>query len=312
MMPGEAGPLLERPASYSTTLPTGSAGLRRSLGNIVSGLLHILLLILVVRATHRRQAETARRASTQETARPIQLDFAPPRPVPTPRPRAPAPEPPEAMPAAVPLTPGQQKDPGSTARVTPTPEPEPNAPPDTRREQATRPDPSDQEATDEGGRPAPSPAPSAIAAPTATEATASMEADARRIFGRPSRRLGPVAGSRDSRPWESPLPLPSEGCSVPPPEHPDPTLPPGMAVIAGRIYYEGTDIPVSGARLQILGTAYGAFANDRGEYRLMYERDLVNRCRTQAVRVTAPGYVGRDLILMLSDVSNTDVPLRRN
>ncbi len=311
MMPGEAGPLVERAVAYSTTLPTGSIGWRRSLGYTVSAVLHVVLLIFVVRTTHQRQVEAERRASSAETARPIQLDFAPPRPVPTPRPPAPTPEPPKEVPPAVPLTPGQQQDPGSIARVTPNPEPEPNAPPNTPRETATRPDPGDQQTPDPGARAsAPSP-PNAIAAPAATAATTSMEADARRIFGRPSSKLGPVSGSRDNRPWESALPLPSEGCSLPPDEHPDSTLPPGMAVIAGRVFYEGTSVPVAGARLQILGTAYGTFANDRGEYRLMYERNLVNRCRTASVRVTAPGYAGRDLILMLSDVSNTDVPLRR-
>jgi hypothetical protein len=83
-----------------------------------------------------------------------------------------------------------------------------------------------------------------------------------------------------------------------------------MTVIAGRVYYEGTTVPVAGARLQILGTSYGTFANERGEYRLMFERNLVNRCRTQSVRVTAPGYSGRDLILHIGG-GTTDVPLRR-
>jgi hypothetical protein len=312
MMPGEAGPMVERPVAYSTTLPTGSSDWRRTLGSSVSAVLHVVVIFLVIRATHQRQVDAEKQATSQETARPIQLDFAPPRPVPTPRPAAPVQEAPKEIPPAVPLTPGNKQDPGSTAQVTPEPEPEPNAQPNTPRETATRPDPGDQQTPDPGWRASAPPVPTPGAAPIVAEAATAMEADARRIFGRPSSKLGPVSGSRDNRPWESSMPLPSEGCSSPPDEHPDSTLPPGMAVIAGRVFYEGTQVPVAGARLQILGTAYGTFANDRGEYRLMYERNLVTRCRTASVRVTAPGYTGRDLILMLSDVSNTDVPLRRN
>ncbi|MEO8140095.1 MAG: hypothetical protein ABI742_10630 [Gemmatimonadota bacterium] len=306
MMPGEAGPLQERGVSYSTTLPAGSGDWRRSLGYTVSAILHVVLLIFVVRATQQRQAETAQRATTEETIRPIQLDFAPPRPTPTPRPV----EAPKDLPPAVPLTPGQQQDPGSIAQVTPTPEQEPNAPPATPLETATRPNPSHDDAPEASARASAPPAPSAVAAPLAPDAAPSMEADARRIFGRPSSKLGPLSGARENRPWESPYPMPSEGCSLPPEEHPDSTLPPGMASIAGRVYYEGTSVPVAGARLQILGTAYGTFANDRGEYRLIYASNLVDRCRTAAVRVTAAGYSGRDLILHIG-AGSTDVPLPR-
>jgi hypothetical protein len=310
MMPGEAGPIEERPVAYSTTLPTGSSDWRRTLGSTVSTVLHVVVIFLVIRVTHQRQVDAEKRATSQETARPIQLDFAPPRPVPTPRPAAPVQEAPKEMPPAVPLTPGNLQEPGSTARVTPDPEPEPNAPPNTPRESATRPDPGDQQTPDPGTRASAPPAPTPSAAPLVTASTSAMEADARRIFGRPSSKLGPVSGSRENRPWESALPLPSEGCSLPPEEHRDSTLPPGMAAIAGRVYYEGTSIPVAGARLQILGTAYGTFANERGEYRLIYASNLVDRCRTAAVRVTAAGYSGRDLVLHIG-AGSTDVPLPR-
>ncbi len=310
MMPGEAGPIEERAVAYSTTLPTSSSDWRRSLGSTVSAVLHVVVLFLVIRLTHQAQMAAEKQASSQETARPIQLDFAPPRPVPTPRPAPPIQEAPKEIPPAVPLTPGNRPDPGSTARVTPDPEPEPNAPPNTPRESATRPDPGDQQTPDPGSRASAPPVPTPSAAPLATATASAMEADARRIFGRPSSKLGPVSGSRENRPWESALPMPSEGCSLPPEEHPDSTLPPGMASIAGRVYYEGTTIPVAGARLQILGTPYGTFANERGEYRLIYASNLVDRCRTAAVRVTAAGYSGRDLVLHIG-AGSTDVPLPR-
>jgi hypothetical protein len=84
-----------------------------------------------------------------------------------------------------------------------------------------------------------------------------------------------------------------------------------MAVVQGRIYHEGTGIPLGGARLQILGTPYGAFSDPSGNYRLVFARELVNRCRTQMVRVSAPGYRGRDVILYMGEYGNGDVPLQR-
>jgi hypothetical protein len=311
MMPGEAGPLTERGITYSTTLPTGSSDWRRSLSSTVSIILHLVLIILVIRTTHQRQAAEAQRTTTEETTRPIQLDFAPPRPIPTPRPPQPVAEAPKTMPPAVPLTPGPDKDPGSTARVNPDPEPEPNAPANTTPETATRPDPGNDNAPEETPKPAvPSPGPpSTIAAPLASDAP-SMEADARRIFGRPSSKLGPVSGTRDNRPWESPVELNSKGCTLPPPDPADSTLPAGMSSITGKIYDERTGQPLSGARLQILGTGYGTFANAKGEYTLVFERSLVDHCRSQSVRVTAIGYPGRDVVLYIGP-GGTDVPLRR-
>lgn len=311
MMPGEAGPLLERTVSYSTTLPTGGSEWRRSLSSSVSIVLHIVLIALVIRTTHQRQVEEARRAATEESTRPIQLDFAPPPPVPTPRPAPQVVEPPKEVPPPIPLTPGPDKDPGTTAKVNPEPEPEPNAPPNTPPETATRPDPSNDNATESSAAPTPpvSAPPSAIAAPLANDA-ASMEADARRIFGRPSSKLGPISGSRDNRPWESAIDPGSKGCTLPPPDPSDSTLPAGMGSITGKIYDERTGRPLGGARLQILGTAYGTFANASGEYTLVFERSLVDHCRSQSVRVTAIGYPGRDVILYIGP-GGTDVPLRR-
>jgi hypothetical protein len=137
-----------------------------------------------------------------------------------------------------------------------------------------------------------------------------LESEAQRIFGRPSSKLGPLAGTRDNRPWETPVELDSRGCSVPD-EAQDSTVAAGMAVIAGRIFNQRTGEPLAGARLQILGTQYGAFTDQAGNYRLYFDRSLVNRCRSQSVRVTAPGYQGRDVILYVGATPNGDVPLSR-
>jgi Carboxypeptidase regulatory-like domain len=299
-----------RSPHYTTTLPLGRAGPRRTVASSVSVVLHLLLLAFLVRQSIARRAEPEDKPATA-SERPIQLVFAPPRPQPTPRRTAPevppVQEPPPPVPA-VPLTPGPDQSPGSTARVTPTPEPEPNAPPNSARQEATRPDPDP--GTDQPARRPASPPPASIAAPApATDAAPTLESDARRLFGRPSTKLGPVSGSRDNRPWESPVEL-SRGCTLPPEEN-DSTAPPGMAVVAGRIYREDNGQPLPGARLQILGTEYGTFSNGEGYYRLVFDRSLVDRCRTQSVRVSAPGYAGRDVILYVGERASSDVPLRR-
>lgn len=297
-----------RVANYSTTLPTAGGG-RRAVAYTASVALHLVLLaFLLYRATH-GETEATRQRAAEETTRPIQLVFAPPRPVPTPRPVQPPPAAPVPQPPAVPLTPGPDQTPGTTAKLTPTPEQNPNAAPNTTRTEATRPDPGDAEKVSDGHASAPPPA--AIAAPTpAAPSKPTLESEAERIFGRPSSKLGPVAGMRDNRPWESPVDLNSRGCSLP--EEPqDSTLPAGMARVMGRIYNERTGEPLANARLQIVGTQYGAFSNERGEYALYFDRHLVDRCRSQSVRVTAPGYEGRDVILYVGATPNGDVPLRR-
>ena len=295
-----------RVTSYSTTLPSTRSGWRRVLGSGVSVALHVVLLTFLIIRTGQRAAQHAAEGAREEVTRPIQLVFAPPRPTPTPRPAAPEQTP------AVPIIPGPDLDPGTMARVAPRPEELPTAAPTTTPSEATRPDPGEADRVTEGSTPAP-PAAIAAASPTTTaspQPRMTLESEAQRIFGRPSSKLGPLAGTRDNRPWESPVELSSRGCTVPD-EPQDSTLPPGMAKIAGRIFNDRTGEPLAGARLQILGTQYGTFSNDRGDYTLYFDRSLVNRCRSQSVRVTAPGYQGRDVILSVGATPNGDVPLSR-
>ncbi len=303
---------------YSTLPPTTRAGWRRSLATAVSVVLHLALLLLIVRVTtqaRERQAQTGDREQVQN----IPLTFLPPKPTPTPRP--PTQETPPSTPVQpppAPLAPGPDRDPGTQARVTPDPEQDPNAPPRTTPEAATRPVPTDDEA---GGTPrsertgappssldptaAPTPAP-----PNDTRATGTQESEARRLFGPGPTRLGPVSGSRDNRPWESALQMPSRGCTLPA-ESGDSTLPPGMAMVAGKILNQDNGRPLAGARLQILGTGFGTFSDESGDYRLIFDRTLVDLCRTQSVRVTAPGYHSRDVILYVGAPLSSDVPLSR-
>ncbi len=295
--------------NYTTALPRVGDRSRPTIGSVVSAVLHVVLIGLAVFGTTRADRKGPLNEETAPTVRPVQLDFLPPRPTPTPRAETPPLEPMQQIQPLAPLVEGPDEAAGTTARVSPTPEEEPNAAPKVARSEATRPDPGDAETEAESST---SPAATGTS-PTmlADAAPSAMETEAQRIFGRPSSRLGPLAGRSDNRPWETTDPSDSRGCNIPEEEQRDSTLPKGMAAIAGRIFHEETGRPLPGARLQILGTPYGTFANDRGEYRLVFDRTLVNRCRTQSVRVTAPGYRGRDVLLYIGERTNGDVPLRR-
>jgi len=295
-----------RPAlpKHTRVLPTVAAGRQRPLATVVSVVFHVLLIALLLEPSTRQAASRLVEKAAERTVSTVPLYFAPP--VPPPTPRAPATE----LPPVAPLTEGPDENPGNTARSNPEPEPEPNAPPEATPETATRPDPGD--ATDPATEAEPSAAPPSTApTPDPAAEEQAMRSEAQRLFGRPSARLGPTAGSQESRPWEVKTPSDSRGCNLPPEDSTDTSVPKGMAVVQGRIYHEGTGAPLGGARLQILGTPYGAFSDPSGNYRLVFARELVNRCRTQMVRVSAPGYRGRDVILYMGEYGNGDVPLQR-
>jgi hypothetical protein len=139
-----------------------------------------------------------------------------------------------------------------------------------------------------------------------------MESEARRIFGRP--RLGPRpgAGPRASRPMEAYLPDHPERCTPRPSAPSDSAAPTQYSVVVGRIFRQDNGLPLSGAHLQMLGTPYVTFTDGTGEYHFRFDLSLVDNCRTQYVRVTAPGYESRLLVLMVgANVRSDDVLLQR-
>jgi hypothetical protein len=262
--------------------------------------MHVVLVLLVL--VEFRNRGTTEQPAARDTAaqREVQMVYLPPPPQPKPPPS-------QEQPPAAPLTPGSDQTPGSTARQTPTPEKDPNAPPDAKRSTATAPE--SQTPPDGGGAQKTTEPPLKAFAPTpAPEETPAIESEAQRIFGHPLTDVGPVSGTEESRPWESPLNWRSNGCTSP---QVDSTAPPGMGVVQGRVYREDTHIPLPGAHLQILGTPYYTYSNDYGEFRLVFDRSLVDNCRTQSVRVWAPGYRARDLILYVGTATNSDVNLQR-
>jgi hypothetical protein len=62
----------------------------------------------------------------------------------------------------------------------------------------------------------------------------------------------------------------------------------------------------------MLGAPYVAFTDGTGEYRFRFDLALVDNCRTQYVRVSAPGYETRLLVLGFGpNARSENVLLRR-
>ncbi|HEY3934675.1 MAG TPA: hypothetical protein VGL65_08655 [Gemmatimonadales bacterium] len=86
---------------------------------------------------------------------------------------------------------------------------------------------------------------------------------------------------------------------------------PVLATVIGRVLDTDGRTALSGAHLQITGTAFGTFSDSRGEYRLEFDPKLLAKCRKQYVQVVAPGYRQQLLTLMIGPrVRSDDVVLR--
>jgi hypothetical protein len=186
------------------------------------------------------------------------------------------------------------------------PEPEPNAPPETARsrgaETTDEPEPQTREPEAENA--------AAAATPAREQVVATIESEARRIFGRP--RLGTRAGAgpQATRPMEAWL-VNSERC-IPRPVAPgDSAGPTDFGTVVGRIFRQDNGRPLAGAHLQMIGTPYVTFTDENGEYRFRFALALMDNCRTQYVKVSAAGYESRLLVLVVGPNRSEDVRLRR-
>ncbi|HEX6643608.1 MAG TPA: carboxypeptidase-like regulatory domain-containing protein [Gemmatimonadales bacterium] len=156
--------------------------------------------------------------------------------------------------------------------------------------------------------PAPSaPSPAELAALRESE----MRSEATRLFGprRPGsdRAPGPITAG-----WVNEIRDNRDNDCTPTPRAPrEPGAPVELGSVSGRVFRAGTDQPLPGAFLQILGTAYSTFADDDGDYTLEFDRALVDDCRTQYVQVSKDGFAPQRLILSLGPKSSNDIPLRR-
>jgi outer membrane biosynthesis protein TonB len=278
----------------------------------LSAALHAALLVLAVLLTREHgEKPSGKQQAVPETGRETQMVYLEP-PARTPPPRPPAPPPPKQPPPQQP--PPQPPPPPAVpprAMAPPpekeqhTPEPDANAPPEARRaegEEATRDDPTGGEraSADRRGSPA-----------ATNPAAVTMESEAKRIFGSPEPGTRPGAGPRAVRPMEAYLPDHPERC-IPRPSAPaDSAETTQYGVVVGKIFRKDDGKPLSGAHLQMLGTPYVTFTDPAGEYRFRFDMALVDNCRTQYVRVTAPGYESRLLVLVVgANVRSEDVLLK--
>lgn len=277
---------------------------RRPWGSLGASVAAHLLVVAIALLLSRRVAtepKTEEREAMRPPAVPIYLPLPPPRPPerpPEPRRAETRPRPPRPRAA---LPPPRKRQ--------PEPQPEPNAPPEAPRSTGTE----EPEATREGaGATAQRAEAGAPPAPAEVAAGPTLESEAHRIFGR--QHAGPPAGAgpREVRPLQLDLPDRPDKC-VPRPSVPAESAGPaqyGEAV--GRIFRGDTGAPLAGAHLVMLGTAYTAFTDENGEYHFRFDLALVDNCRTQYVRVSAPGYESRLLVLLVGPhVRSEDVMLRR-
>ena len=259
--------------------------------------MHLLLLLLAIQLSRRGETPPEDEQLQNRPVRQVDMIYVPsPPPRPEPRPVPPPPKPEPAKPRPRPKAPPPEKS-------QPRPEPEANAPPEAKRTEGQE---SPEEPT--GGSPSGTPS----AAPTATpEPEATLESEARRIFGRPKFGPRPGAGPQASRPMEAYLPDNPERC-VPHPVAPRDSGQAQFGAVQGRIFRQNDGRPLAGAHLQMLGTPYVTFTDDQGEYHFRFDLSLIDNCRTQYVRVSALGYESRLLVLVVgANVRSEDVLLRK-
>jgi hypothetical protein len=258
---------------------------RHPLGSAASAVLHVAALLLFLVST---RTESKHAATTAERQRPqVQMMYLPaeepPKPKPAPRLQKNPPRPP--------VTPAFAQ-----ARTRPLPE---------------LPSPTTAEAHvpdhDQPAAMSPRPASHAAATKTMVEREEdAMVSEAQRLFGPHGPASATVAG-----PLRAGLPLAmmSGGPRCPSGAEARPIDGPQVGMIEGIVRTESGGHPIPGAFLQMLGTGSATFADAAGHYRLTFDAALVDACRSQLVRVTAPGYRARTMILTYGLASDNTVDL---
>jgi len=278
-------------------------GMLASLGFHVG--LFLLATGLLTRSSGKENAATETTAHPERQVAMVYLDPPAPKPAPQPVPEPP----PEQSVQEQPRTPPSQKElppPGPESNEVLSPTPAAKTDPATGATQlAEAPEPKSGTAeqdnvisTDPVVKDGPDDLASATAAGEAPRPT--MEEEAQRLFGRPTTGTG---NRNNALPWAS------DSTCIPAPAPPDPNSPVVMDSISGQVF-DQTGQPLSGAHLQVVGTKYHTFSTISGQYTLAFDVSLVANCRVQVVRVSAPGYRGRDLYLAMG-VGNNNVFMER-
>jgi hypothetical protein len=234
-----------------------------------------------------------------EDTREVAMVYLPPPPKPTP---LPAPPPPPPTPVTRP-----QPTPPAPSAENKVPEREPNAAPDAKRSEGTADSrPGDSQPKGDPTAPKDAPADDVAETPKGVALEATMEQEAKRIFGRkrgdPVEGAGPIA----TRPLES-AKVPDNPCGEIPR---DSTGSPIQGVVQGVVRDVDGGGPLPGALLQMVGQPFSTFANNRGEFRLLFDIQLMADCRTQYVRIEAPGFRSQMLPIVIGGGVST-VGLRR-
>jgi len=247
---------------------------RHPLAGAGSALLHTAAILFFLLAPRAEREHSTRPATPDH--RDIRMMYLPPPAPPKPAVRPPRPRIPPPTPAFAEARPRPLPElPSPTVREVRAPEHDEPA--------ASSPRPADEAgATDKKAT-----------APTEEDA---MVSEARRLFGptsssRAATVVGPVRAGL-------PLSLMSGGqrCAWSG-EEARPIERAQEGVIEGIVRTKSGGLPIPGAFLQMLGTGSATFADASGHYRLTFDPSLVDACRSQLVRVTAPGYRARTMIL---------------
>lgn len=270
----------------------------------LSAALHGVLVALAIWLSPLPPAEARderERPHPNAPKREVQMVYlAPPAAPPPPPPSVTPPPPPKPV---TPPTPAAAPPP---EKAQTTPQPDANAPPEAKPSEGREPTDDKPPEPERSGTPN-------VAPPTSPLATreATMESEAKRIFGTPKKYTPEGVGPRASRPMEAYLPDHPERCTAQAAPR-DSAGQPRYGTVVGKIYRQDNGKPLSGAHLQMLGTPYVAFTDGTGEYRFQFDLSLVDNCRTQYVRVTAAGYESRLLVLVVGpNAVSEDVALRR-
>jgi hypothetical protein len=281
--------------SFEAQLPVDTE--RDWLALAVSALTHVLLIMaaLLLAKKAAEQALDQPTAVEPRDTREVAMIYVPPPPRQAPPPMTPSPPPPDPQPTPV--------TPPAPSAVNKVPEAEPNAPPDAKRTEGTaeraeaRAPQGEPDAPEDAGTPE---------TPKGVALEATMEREAKRIFGR--KRGEPVAdaGPLATRPLES-AKVPDNPCGEIPK---DSTGSPIQGVVQGVVRDVDGGGPLAGAHLQMIGQPYATFANNRGEFRLLFDISLMADCRTQYVRIEAPGFRSQMLPIVIGGGVST-VGLRR-
>ncbi|MFL5449697.1 MAG: hypothetical protein ACJ8A6_03755 [Gemmatimonadales bacterium] len=264
-------------------------------GITVSVLLHAAIILLVIFSTTTNRG--GRSSPAQDRPQAVQMVYLPPKQAP-PRPKPAPPKPPPT-----PKTPPAPKPP-------PPPPPLPRALADAFRRppaELALPGKTDVKVAEHDKPAATEPHPEKPTAnATAAEREDPMVSEARRLFGRKSPRggnVGPVSAGLPVSTMTAGTRCPFSGEQV------QDVPPPTDGVIEGIVRVESNGRPIPGAFLQVLGTGFSTFADQTGHYRLRFDPALVDVCRSQLVRVTAPGYRARTMILSYGQAADNSVDL---